>query len=124
MYPKCVSGFPGSSDSKESDCNAGYPGSIPGLERSLGGGNEKPTPVFLPGVFHGQRSLASYSPQGHKESDMTEQLTTHTHTYTHNMCLIPENKEGTGPDPKTKTSSQLVSNILSSRNKHTYITIQ
>ena len=33
------------------------------------------TPVFLPGEFHGQRSLASYSPRGLKESDMTEQLT-------------------------------------------------
>ena len=33
------------------------------------------TPVFLPGEFHGQRSLASYSPWGCKELDMTEQLT-------------------------------------------------
>ena len=32
-------------------------------------------PVFLPGKFHGQRSLMGYSPWGHKESDMTEQLT-------------------------------------------------
>ena len=34
-----------------------------------------PTPVFLPGESHGQRSLAAtvgYSPWGHKESDMTE----------------------------------------------------
>ena len=35
----------------------------------------QPTPVFLPGNFHGQRSLVGYSPWGHKESDMTEQLT-------------------------------------------------
>ena len=34
----------------------------------------QPTPVFLPGEFHGQRSLAGYSPWGHKELDMTEQL--------------------------------------------------
>ena len=27
---------------------------------------------FLPGESHGQRSLEGYSPQGHKESDMTE----------------------------------------------------
>ena len=32
----------------------------------------QPTPVFLPGESHGQRSLAGYSPQGLKESDMTE----------------------------------------------------
>ena len=30
------------------------------------------TPVSLPGKFHGQRSLAGYSPQGRKKSDMTE----------------------------------------------------
>ena len=33
-----------------------------------------PTAVFLPGESHEQRSLVGYSPQGHKESDMTEQL--------------------------------------------------
>ena len=32
----------------------------------------KPTPVFLPGESHGQRSLAGYSPWGHKELDTTE----------------------------------------------------
>ena len=36
------------------------------------------TLVFLPGQFHGQRSLAGCSPQGCKESDMTE-VTYHTH---------------------------------------------
>ena len=35
----------------------------------------QPMPVFLHGESHGQRSLASYSPQGCKELDMTEQLT-------------------------------------------------
>ena len=35
-------GFPGSSDSKESTCNAGDPGSIPGLGRSPGDGNGNP----------------------------------------------------------------------------------
>ena len=34
-----------------------------------------PTPVFWPGEFHGQRSLARYSPWDHKKSDTTEQLT-------------------------------------------------
>ena len=31
----------------------------------------QPTPVFLPGKFHGRRRLVGYSPWGHKESDMT-----------------------------------------------------
>ena len=34
----------------------------------------QPTPVILPGEFHGQRRLAGYSPWGCKESGMTEQL--------------------------------------------------
>ena len=44
-------GFPDGSDGKESACNAGDPGSIPGLGRE-----QQPAPVFLPGEFHGQRS--------------------------------------------------------------------
>ena len=35
----------------------------------------QPTPVFLPGEFHGQRSLVGYSPWGCKELDTTEPLT-------------------------------------------------
>ena len=37
---------------------------------------QQPAPVLLPGKFHGQRSLVGYSPQGLRESDMTEQLST------------------------------------------------
>ena len=58
------------SEDKASACNAGDPGSIPGLGRSPGEGNGNP--VFLPGESHGQRRLAGYSPWGHKELDMTE----------------------------------------------------
>ena len=47
---------------------------IPGSGRSPGEGNGNPPPVFLPGESHGRRSLVGYSPWGHKESDMTEQL--------------------------------------------------
>ena len=39
------------------------------------------TPVFFPGEFHGQRSLAGYSPWDCKESDMTQWLGMHTHTH-------------------------------------------
>ena len=68
------SGFPGGSDGKESTCNVGdlgfnlWVGKIPWKRERL------PTPVFLPREFPGQRSLAGYSPQGHKESDTTERL--------------------------------------------------
>ena len=53
-----IVGFPGGSNSKESSCNAGDLGSIPGLRRSPWRREWQPTPVFLPGKFHGQRNLA------------------------------------------------------------------
>ena len=45
----------------------------------------------MPGESHGQRSLAGYSPWGHKESDTTEQLT-HTNTHTHDcpLAILPK----------------------------------
>ena len=65
--------FPSGLDGKESACNAGDLGSIPGLGKFPGKGNG--TPVFLPGECHGQRSLAGSSPWGHKKWDTTERLT-------------------------------------------------
>ena len=62
-------GFPGGSASKESACNAGDLGLIPGLGRFPWRRERLPTPVFWPGEFH-----LLYSPWGHKESDMTERL--------------------------------------------------
>jgi len=47
------------------------------LGRSPGEENSLPTPVFLPGEFHEQRSLAGYSPWDHKESDRTEDFHFH-----------------------------------------------
>ena len=41
-----------------------------------------PTPVFLPGEFHGQRSLLVYSPWGHKEAEITEWLSHFKHYQT------------------------------------------
>ena len=54
--------FPGGSDSKASAYNAGDPVSIPGWGRSPGEGNGNPLLLFLPGEFHGQRSLVGYCP--------------------------------------------------------------
>ena len=34
----------------------------------------QPTPILLPGKFHGWNSLVGYRPWGHKESDMTKWL--------------------------------------------------
>ena len=69
-------GFPGWLSSKESACSAGDTGdvgSVHGLGRSPGGGNSNPLQYSC--LRHGQRSLAGYSPWGHKELDTTEQLT-------------------------------------------------
>ena len=51
-------------------------GSIPGLERSPEEGHDNPLQCSCLENPDGQRSLAGYSPGGHKESDMTEQLST------------------------------------------------
>ena len=67
-------GFTGSSDGKESACNVGDLGSIPGLGRSPDGGHGNPLQCSYLGNPHGQRSLAGCSPWDHKEADMTEQL--------------------------------------------------
>ena len=44
--------------------------------------------ISQPGEFHGLRSMASYSPWGLTQSDLTKQLThTHTHTHTHTQSI-------------------------------------
>ena len=53
-------------DPSANEGDAGEMGSIPVLGRSPGVGNGNPTPVFLPGKFHGQRNLVGYSPWGCK----------------------------------------------------------
>jgi len=55
-------GFPCGSDDKESTCNVGDLGSIPGLGRFPWRRAWQLTPVFLLRESHGQRSLAGYSP--------------------------------------------------------------
>ena len=57
-----------------------------GQEDLVGGWGEwQLSPVFLPGEFQGQRSLVGHSPWGYKESDMSERLSTRTHTSS-NIC--------------------------------------
>ena len=50
------------------------PGFNPGVGKLLWRREWQYTPVFLPGEFHGQRTMAGYSPCAHKESDTTEWL--------------------------------------------------
>ena len=60
--------FPCGSDGKESACNAGDLGTIPGLGRSPGEGEGYPL------QYSGLETSMDYSTWGLKESDMTEQL--------------------------------------------------
>ena len=62
---------------KVSACNAGDPGSIPGVGKIPWRRKWQPTPVFLPGESDGWRSLVGYNPWGHKESDRNEWLHFH-----------------------------------------------
>ena len=65
------SSFPGGSAGKESACNAGDLGSIPGLGRSPGEGNHYSL------QYSGLENSMDYSPWGRKELDMTERLSLH-----------------------------------------------
>ena len=67
-------GFPHGSDSKESACNVGYPGSIPGLGRSPGEGNGNPLQnSCLENTTDRGAWQATVHAWSYKESDMTKQ---------------------------------------------------
>ena len=68
---------PDGSDGKESTCNLGELGSIPGLGQFPRGGHGNPLQYSCLETPHGQRRLAGYSPRGHKELNITEVSVTH-----------------------------------------------
>ena len=65
-------GFPGGSDNKESDCNAGDWDSIPGSGRSPGERNGSPRQYSCLENSMGRGAPVGYSPRGCKELDTTE----------------------------------------------------
>ena len=65
MVPRAVKNLPAMQETQEMQIRS--LGWEDPLER-----NRQPTPVFLPGESHGQRSLAGYSPWAHTEWDVTE----------------------------------------------------
>ena len=67
-------GFPGGSEGKESACNMGHLGSIPGSGRSPKDGNGNPLQYCCLEKLYRQRSLVDNSSYGHNELDTTEQL--------------------------------------------------
>ena len=85
-------GLPQWLSSKESTCNAGAAGdsgSIPGLGRSPGGGHGNRLQHSCLENPHGQRSLAGYSPWGHKESEV-KRLSTHTPQSHQELRVFPQ----------------------------------
>ena len=80
FLPCCLWGFPGHAIGREpahqfKRCRFNpWVGKIPWRR------NWQPTPIFLPGKSHGQRSLVGYSLWGRKELDTTEYACAHTHT--------------------------------------------
>ena len=82
----CSSPYKGS-EGKESACNVGDQGSILGQEDPWRM-EWQPTPVFLSGESHGQRSLAGYSPWSRKESDTTERLTLSLEKFSFYVLLL------------------------------------
>ena len=70
--------FPGVSEAKESAFNAEDPDLTPGMGRFPWRREWLPTLVFLLGKSHGQRSLAGYSPWGHKSQTRVSNQTTTT----------------------------------------------
>ena len=71
MLPKGISGGSGG---KEFACQCWRLGFNPWVRKIPWSREWQPTPVFLPGKSHGERSLVGHSLWGHKESDITEQL--------------------------------------------------
>ena len=65
-------GLPRWHSGKESACQHGRCGFDPWIRKILWRRKWQPSPVFLPGKFRGQRSLAGYSPWGCTELDRTE----------------------------------------------------
>ena len=79
-HPNPIWGIPGGASVKKPICQCRRhkrPGFDPWVGRIPWRRAWQPTLVLLPGKSHGQRSLAGYSPQGHKKLDTTE-MTEHT----------------------------------------------
>ena len=90
----CIRGFPGGVSGKEPTCQCRRHKRCkfnPRVRKILCSRKWQCTPVSLPEEFHGQKSLAGYHPQGHKELDLIE----HMHTLSiHIKYLFATRKRG------------------------------
>ena len=81
-------GFPGGSDGKEFNCNAGDPGSISGTGRSPGGGNDYPLQYSCLENSTDRGAWQVIVHGGHKELDMTEELNSNHSYCSHSDTLL------------------------------------
>ena len=91
LIKEIIQRSPGGSDGKQSALQSWRPGFDPWAGKIPWRKEWLPTPVFLPGKSHGQRSLAGCIPLGSQESNVTEQLTI-SHTFTE--ILAPSARRG------------------------------
>ena len=92
MYACMYTAFPGGISGKELTCQRRSHKRYefnPWVRKILWRRKWQPTLVFLPGESSGQRSLAGYSPRGHKDSDTTEAIQ-HSHMYMCAFCFFGE----------------------------------
>jgi len=94
MFVADFTGVPRWHPGKESTCHCRRLNRCrfdPWVGKISGSRKWQPTPVFLSGEFHGQRSLVGYIPWGHKESHTSELLSTHSSIYFKllNMGTVP-----------------------------------
>ena len=98
LYFLSLSGSVGGASGKESTCQCRRHKKWrfdPWVGKILWSRKWQPTPVFLPGKFHGQRRiLVGHSPQSHKKLDTTERVhvcvRAHTHTHTHSLSCVSQ----------------------------------
>ena len=111
LWVTILLGFPGGSVVKNLTCRR--PRFNPWVEKIPWRKKWQPTPVFLPGKFHGQRSLVGYRPQGCKESDANERLNYHN-SLTKFMKLILSKLRTVGTGQSQMTASVSNSILMSS----------
>ena len=111
-----IHSFSGDSVGKESTCNTGDLGSMPGLGKSPGGGHGNPLQHSCLENPHEQRRLAGCSPWGCTELNTTKQVSI-AQTYTHNIILLCHKKKKDEILPFEKTWMDLEHNMLSEKSQ-------
>ena len=114
MYILPPLGFPGSSAGKESSCNAGDPGSIPGSGRSPGEGTGYPLPVFLgfPSGSDGKEPTCNVGDLG-LEDPLVEVKATH---YRILAWRSPTHRSLVGYSPWSLKESDMTKRLLMQKN--------